>query len=67
MADLKTLRKRLGLSQAEIAERLGVDQATISRIEAGKARPSGPVQILIDMMAANPPAAPVPQPGAEAA
>ena len=31
-------RNRLGLSQAAIATSLGVDQATVSRWEAGKTR-----------------------------
>ena len=35
---LQALRERRGLSQAELARRSGVSQATISRIEAGKTR-----------------------------
>lgn len=35
---LHALRERRGLSQAELARRSGVSQATISRIEAGKTR-----------------------------
>jgi DNA-binding transcriptional regulator YiaG len=31
--DIKELRQQLGLTQAEFAERLGVNQATISRWE----------------------------------
>jgi transcriptional regulator with XRE-family HTH domain len=34
-AQLKSLRAQLGWSQARLAERVGVDQATISRWEAG--------------------------------
>lgn len=37
-----TARKSLGLNQAEFADALGVDQATISRWESGKITPSGP-------------------------
>ena len=35
---LHALRQRRRLSQAELARRSGVSQATISRIEAGKTR-----------------------------
>lgn len=47
--DLGKIRKRLKLSQAEMADKLGVDQATISRIEAGRS-PSRPVLKLLEMM-----------------
>lgn len=33
--DIATTRKALGLSQAALAEALGVNQATISRMESG--------------------------------
>ena len=45
------LRKRLKISQAEMAERLGVDQATVSRLER-RGKPSGPVLKLLQQMAA---------------
>jgi transcriptional regulator with XRE-family HTH domain len=38
--DLKSIREILGLSQSELAERLGVEQATISNNELGKGEPS---------------------------
>jgi transcriptional regulator with XRE-family HTH domain len=38
--DLKSIREILGLSQSELAERLGVEQATISNNELGKSEPS---------------------------
>lgn len=34
------LRERRGLTQAELAERTGIDQADISRIERGSANPT---------------------------
>jgi transcriptional regulator with XRE-family HTH domain len=34
--DVKETRKALGLTQTELAERLGVTQATISRFETGE-------------------------------
>lgn len=36
---LRALREELGLSQAAVAEALGVRQPTVSRWETGKARP----------------------------
>ncbi len=35
-----TVRKRLGLTQEELAEKAGLTQAYISRLEAGVANPS---------------------------
>ncbi len=33
---IRAIRKRAGISQAELARRTGMDQSTISRIESGK-------------------------------
>lgn len=38
--DLKSIREILGLSQSELAEKIGVEQVTISRNEVGKTEPS---------------------------
>jgi transcriptional regulator with XRE-family HTH domain len=38
-AVLKALRENAGLSQAELAERLNVDQASVSRWERGQGEP----------------------------
>lgn len=35
MEELRTIRKDLGLSQVELAEKLGVRQSTISKLETG--------------------------------
>lgn len=40
MVDIKAIRKRLGLTQEEIAQKLGVSWVTIARWEAGKSKPS---------------------------
>jgi transcriptional regulator with XRE-family HTH domain len=36
MLDLTSIRKELSLTQAELAEKLGVHQTTISRFETGE-------------------------------
>ena len=38
--DLKSIREILGLTQSELAEKIGVEQVTISRNESGKTEPS---------------------------
>lgn len=35
MADIRTIRHKLGLTQDQMAEKLGVTQATVSRFETG--------------------------------
>jgi transcriptional regulator with XRE-family HTH domain len=35
MADIRTIRRQLGVTQVELAERLGLHQSTISRFEKG--------------------------------
>ena len=47
------LRLRLGLSQARFATKLGVSQATISRLEGGQPEP-GPLARLIDALERDP-------------
>lgn len=39
--EIKALRKRLGLTQKVLADRLGVDAITVSRWERGEYKPSG--------------------------
>lgn len=36
MTDVKKLREKLGLTQGELADRLGVSQGLISQFETGK-------------------------------
>jgi transcriptional regulator with XRE-family HTH domain len=46
---IRTFREVKGWSQHDLAQRLGVGQATVSRIENG-AEPSGPVRVILEMM-----------------
>ena len=54
---IKKLREAKGWSQQQLAERLGVDQATVSRMENG-VEPRGPAKILLDLLMADSDAAP---------
>ncbi len=38
--ELQDLRKRVGLTQAELAERVGISQSLVARIEKGRVNPS---------------------------
>jgi transcriptional regulator with XRE-family HTH domain len=48
----KSFRQRMRLSQRDLAAELGVDQATVSRIENG-AEPSRPVRRLLEALIAR--------------
>lgn len=41
-ADLRRLRESLGLTQAEAADRLGIDASALKRVEAGQELPPDP-------------------------
>lgn len=47
---LELFRQERGWSQAQLAEHLGVNQSTVSRIETGAAEPSKPVRRLIGIL-----------------
>lgn len=49
--DIKALRKHLGLTQREMAERLGTRQQTISEWEIGLYRPRGASSTLLSIVA----------------
>ena len=51
--DLKSLRERVGESQAEFGLRFGVDQSTIHRWETRGAPKRGPARIVIDRLIAE--------------
>jgi transcriptional regulator with XRE-family HTH domain len=48
--DIKAIRGRLGLSQQELAERIGVNQASISRMESGRQPVKRPILILLSKL-----------------
>ena len=49
-AAIRRLRRKLGLTQAELGARMNVRQATISKLEAGE--PATQLRILMDALAA---------------
>ena len=52
--DLRRIRHRLGLSQVQFAARYGFSVETIRNYEQGHRRPSGPVRVLLRVIAAEP-------------
>jgi len=52
IVNVKLIRARLGLTQEQFGEAVGVDQSTVSNWENG-ATPSGPARKLLQSMAAS--------------
>lgn len=51
--ELKALRKQLGLTQAEIGEKLGITSDAVSMLERGKNNMSRPVGMLAEILKRN--------------
>lgn len=49
--DIREIRRRLGLTQDELALRLGTTQATVSRWETDNQEPRGPARIVLSQLA----------------
>lgn len=49
--EIYSLRKKLEWSQEQMAEYLGIDRSTVSRIETAVQEPSGPVKRLLQQLA----------------
>jgi len=52
--EIKTVRKRLGVSQAEFALMIGVSTRTLQNWEQGRRTPEGPARALLRVAAKNP-------------
>ncbi len=51
--EIKKLRAALGLTQRELAERMGVTVTAVAHWEAGHRTPSGPAEKLLELLAEN--------------
>ncbi|MBX7104917.1 MAG: helix-turn-helix domain-containing protein [Gemmataceae bacterium] len=52
--DVRSVRRKLGKSQAAFARMIGVSVATLQNWEQGRRRPDGPAQALLKVAAKNP-------------
>jgi putative transcriptional regulator len=52
--EIKALRARFGLSQAQFAHRFGLTVDTVQQYEQGRRVPSGPAAVLLRVIAAEP-------------
>jgi putative transcriptional regulator len=53
-AQVRALRVKLGLSQAQFARRFGFTLDTLQQYEQGRRRPSGPASTLLRVIEADP-------------
>jgi len=54
LPDVKTIRRKLRLSQAEFAKRFGFSVRTVQEWEQGRAVPDGPARILLRVIEKSP-------------
>jgi putative transcriptional regulator len=47
-------RSHAGLSQAEFAAAIGVSKRTLENWEQGRAKPTGPAEVLLNLVASDP-------------
>ena len=52
--DVKTMRRQLGLSQADFAAKFGFQTATLRNWEQGRTHPDGPARVLLAVIAKHP-------------
>jgi putative transcriptional regulator len=50
--DVRSIRKKLGLSQSEFTLMIGVSLSTLQNWEQGRRRPDGPAQVVLRVAAA---------------
>lgn len=55
--EIKTIRKRIGLSQTRFARLIGVSKRTLENWEQGRRRPTGPARTLLRIVESDPDAA----------
>lgn len=52
--DVRSVRKKLKLSQSEFAAKFGVSPAVVKNWEQGRNRPDGPARVLLAVIARHP-------------
>ncbi len=52
--DVAAIRKKLGLSQAQFADRYGLDKASVQQWEQGRRRPERSARVLLRVIEQNP-------------
>ena len=52
--DVREVRKKMGLSQAQFASKFGFPPATLRNWEQGRARPDAPTRVLLAVIAKHP-------------
>lgn len=52
--DVKSIRKKMGLSQAQFAKFIGINVATLKNWEQGRRKPEGPARVLLGVAALHP-------------
>jgi putative transcriptional regulator len=52
--DVRDVRRRMGLSQAQFATKFGFPPATLRNWEQGRARPDAPTRVLLAVIAKHP-------------
>jgi putative transcriptional regulator len=54
VVDVRSVRRKLGLSQSQFAARFGFAPATVKNWEQGRTQPDGPARILLAVIAHHP-------------
>ena len=54
LPDVRRIRERLGLTQAEFAQRFGLSQRTVEQWEQGRAVPDRPARVLLAVIERDP-------------
>jgi len=52
--DVKTIRKKIGMSQREFAASFGISLGTLRHWEQGNRQPHGPARVLLNLVAKEP-------------
>lgn len=54
ITDVRSIRRRMGLSQSQFAAKFGFPLATLQNWEQGRARPDAPTRVLLAVIAHHP-------------